>query len=146
MEIRNMTNEDYDAVYRLWLDTPGMGLNDLDDSAEGVDRYLRRNPTTCFVAVEDERIVGVIMSGHDGRRGYIHHTAVAASRQRQGIGKLLLRHALDALEREEIKKVALVVFQKNETGNRFWESCGFSAREDLVYRNRALTELRRIDT
>ena len=70
MEIRKMTADDYDGVYRLWLDTPGMGLNNLDDSREGIERYLRRNPGTCFVAQKEGRIVGAIMSGHDGRRGF----------------------------------------------------------------------------
>jgi len=76
MTIRIMTIDDYDRVYALWLSCRGMGLNDIDDSKEGVARFLRRNPSTVFVAEEGNRIVGVIMAGHDGRRGYIHHTAV----------------------------------------------------------------------
>lgn len=146
MQIRVMTIEDYDAVYDLWIHTPGMGLNTTDDSAEGIAAYLRRNPTTCFVAEENGEILGVILSGHDGRRGYIHHTAVRESAQRQGIGSKLVEAALDALHAEGIRKVALVVFKRNEKGNAFWEKQGFTQREDLVYRNRALAELERIDT
>ena len=146
MEIRKMTADDYDGVYRLWLDTPGMGLNNLDDSREGIERYLRRNPGTCFVAQKEGRIVGAIMSGHDGRRGYIYHTAVAVPERRQGIGSALLAAAFDALEREGIKKVALVVFGRNRDGNRFWEANGFTSREDLVYRNKNIREFIRNDT
>lgn len=146
MTIRTMTMEDYDAVYTLWLSCAGMGLNDLDDSPEGIARYLRRNPSTCFVAEKNARIVGVILSGHDGRRGFIHHTAVHPDCRGQGIGHRLVEAALSTLKAEGIHKVALVVFDRNQTGNRFWEKEGFTAREDLVYRNRALTELRRIDT
>ena len=146
MTIRTMTMKDYDAVYALWLSCAGMGLNDLDDSPEGIARYLRRNPSTCFVAEKDDRIVGVILSGHDGRRGFIHHTAVHPGCRGQGIGHRLVEAALAALKAEGIHKVALVVFDRNQTGNGFWEKEGFTAREDLVYRNRALTELRRIDT
>ena len=146
MTIRTMTMEDYDAVYTLWLSCAGMGLNDLDDSPEGIARYLRRNPSTCFVAEKNARIVGVILSGHDGRRGFIHHTAVHPDCRGQGIGHRLVEAALSALKAEGIHKVALVVFDRNQTGNRFWEKEGFTAREDLVYRNRALTALRRIDT
>ncbi len=146
MEIRKMTAADYDGVYRLWLDTPGMGLNNLDDSREGIERYLRRNPGTCFVAQKGGRIVGAIMSGHDGRRGYIYHTAVAVPERRQGIGSALLAAAFDALEREGINKVALVVFGRNRDGNRFWEANGFTSREDLVYRNKNIREFIRNDT
>ena len=146
MEIRKMTAADYDGVYRLWLDTPGMGLNNLDDSREGIERYLRRNPGTCFVAQKGGRIVGAIMSGHDGRRGYIYHTAVAVPERRQGIGSALLAAAFDALEREGINKVELVVFGRNRDGNRFWEANGFTSREDLVYRNKNIREFIRNDT
>lgn len=141
-----MTLADYEEVYQLWINTPGMGLNNLDDSREGIAKYLKRNPTSCFVAVTKGRIAGVIMSGHDGRRGFIHHTAVAVEERKQGIGTLLVEHALAALESEGIHKAALVVFAKNETGNAFWERLGFSVREDLIYRNRNIRDLTRIDT
>lgn len=144
--IRKMTIGDYENVYDLWISTPGMGLNDLDDSREGIEKYLKRNPDTCFVAEEAGKIVGVILSGNDGRRGFIHHTAVRVEARRQGIGKRLVDAALDALEQEGIHKVALVVFKRNELGNAFWEKQGFRVREDLNYRNRALAELKRIDT
>lgn len=146
MKIRNMTIEDYDAVYDLWIHTPGMGLNTADDSREGIAAYLRRNPNTCFVAEEGDMLLGVILSGHDGRRGFIHHTAVRADIQRQGIGSALVNAALEALHAEGIRKVALVVFSRNEKGNAFWEKQGFTLREDLCYRNRALEEMIRIDT
>lgn len=142
-----MTIEDYHQVYSLWINTPGMGLNNLDDSKEGIERYLKRNPNTCFVAEDDEGIViGVIMSGHDGRRGYIHHTTVSNQYRKKGIGKQLVDAALNALEQEGIHKAALVVFERNELGNAFWEHIGFSSRTDLVYRNKNIHDLQRIDT
>jgi ribosomal protein S18 acetylase RimI-like enzyme len=146
VNIRTMSIGDYEAVYALWLSCKGMGLNDLDDSREGIARYLRRNPSTSFVCEADGRIAGVIMAGHDGRRGFIHHTAVHPDFRRQGIARQLVEAALAALKAEGIHKVALVVFDRNQTGNGFWEQQGFTTREDLVYRNRALTELQRIDT
>jgi ribosomal protein S18 acetylase RimI-like enzyme len=143
-----MTIDDYDAVYTLWMNTPGMGLNTLDDSKEGIEGYLKRNPTTCFVARIDKRIVGVILSGHDGRRGYIYHTAVEIEERGKGIGKQLVDKALEALKKEGINKVALVVFDKNEIGNRFWERIEFEERKDLIYRNKVITvkNMQRIDT
>ena len=146
MQIRLMAISDYDQVYSLWINTPNMGLNNVDDSKEGIQKYILRNPTTCFVAEQNGRIVGVILSGHDGRRGYIHHVAVSNNLQRQGIGAELVNTAMLALEKEKITKVAFVVFEKNQSGNLFWESLGFTARTDLVYRNKAISDLIRYDT
>lgn len=137
---------DYPQVYELWMRTPGMGLNTTDDSKEGIEKYLKRNPTTCFVTEEEGGIIGVILSGHDGRRGYIHHMAVDVQKRKRGIGTALLNAALDALKAEGIIKVALVVFEKNETGNYFWAEKGFEERRDLIYRNKSLQKIKRIDT
>lgn len=144
--IRQMIIEDYEQVYDLWIHTTGMGLNQVDDSREGIEKYLRRNPQTSFVAVDGKKIIGVIMCGHDGRRGYIHHTTVNKEYRGQGIGKQLVEAAMKALDREGIQKVSLVAFERNEIGNGFWEAIGFTVRDDLVYRNKCLHELKRIDT
>lgn len=146
MNIRLMTIADYDAVYALWLSCKGMGLNNLDDSREGIERYLKRNPETCFVAEENGKTVGVIIAGNDGRRGFIYHTAVSPEHRRKGIARALVDTALEALQALGINKTALVVFERNAEGNAFWESLGFTSRVDLVYRNKALTEITRIDT
>lgn len=146
MCIREMGISDYDKVYALWLSCKGMGLNDIDDSKEGIGRFLERNPGTCFVAEEGNELLGAIMSGNDGRRGYIYHTAVSPDYRRKGIARALVNAALAALRALGISKTAMVVFGKNSEGNAFWESMGFTVRNDLVYRNRALTEMIRIDT
>lgn len=146
MIIRLMALSDYEQVYQLWLSCAGMGLNNLDDSREGIERFLKRNPETCFVAEKDEKIIGVIIAGNDGRRGYIYHTAVNLDYRKQGIGKKLVDNAMRALEKEGINKVALVVFEKNKIGNGFWENMGFTVRDDLVYRNKNIHNLNRIDT
>ena len=146
MKIRLMTIEDYEKVYHLWLSCDGMGLNNLDDSKDGIARYLDRNPDTCFVAEESDEVIGVIIAGHDGRRGFIYHTAVNPNYRNQGIATKLVEAAMDALKANGINKVALVVFDRNKDGNAFWEKVGFTVREDLVYRNKAIAELVRIDT
>jgi len=146
MDVRLFSMDDYEAVYRLWRGTPGMGLNDIDDSRDGIARYLKRNPNTCFVCVDGDAILGVILSGHDGRRGFISHTCVAQPARRQGVGTRLVAAAMDALRAEGITKVGLFVFERNEHGNAFWESQGFALRTDLNYRNKALVHLTRMDT
>ena len=144
--IRKMKIEDYAAVYELWLSCKGMGLNDVDDSQEGIARFLERNPDTCFVCEEDGKLIGVIMAGNDGRRGYIYHTAVAPAYQKRGIGSALVKTVLKAFKGLGISKAALVVFARNEEGNAFWEKQGFTARTDITYRNKALVEMIRKDT
>lgn len=140
MNIRLMTLQDYEAVYSLWSDTAGMGMRSLDDSQSGISKFLNRNPATSFVAETEGKIVGVILCGHDGRRGYIYHTAVNANYRKQGIGKALVETALYALRNEGINKVALVAFQTNDLGNAFWKALGFTERKDLVYRNFSLND------
>lgn len=144
IEYRLMNIEDYEQAYDLWL-LCGNGLNNKDDSREGIDKYLKRNPITSFVAVCEEKVVGVILCGHDGRRGIIQHACVSPEYRRFGIGSKLVDLALEALKAEGINKVLLVAFKKNEGGNKFWESQGFTLREDLNYRNKALSEMIRID-
>ena len=144
--IRIMTPDDYDAVRACWMACAGMGLNTVDDSREGTTRYLTRNPHTCFVSEQYGTITGAILAGHDGRRGYIYHTAVNPTHRHQGIGTALVNAALHALANEGIIKVALVVFSRNDAGNTFWERLGFTARGDLTYRNKALCAIIRIDT
>lgn len=146
MGIRIMEIDDYTAIYDLWMSCKGMGLNDIDDSKKGVERFLNRNPDTCFVAVENESLIGVIMAGNDGRRGFIYHTAVLPSYRHQGIATQLVDTAMTALKNIGITKVALVVFDRNENGNSFWEAQGFTSRTDLVYRNKSLVKLKRFDT
>jgi len=146
MNIRIMKSEDYGKVYALWLSCKGMGLNSVDDSQDGINRFLTRNPSTCFVAEENSAIIGAIIAGNDRRRGYIYHTAVSPLCRHKGIGTALVQKALNALSELGISKAALVVFERNKDGNAFWENQGFTVREDLIYRNKSLTEMTRIDT
>ena len=144
--IRTVTIDDYDDIWALWMSCKNMGFNNLDDSREGIARFLRRNPDTSFCAVEDGVLQGIILAGHDGRRGYIYHMSVREDCRRRGLGTALVNRCLEALKAEGINKAALLVFCRNEAGNAFWERQGFAVREDVRYRNRELTELIRIDT
>lgn len=137
--IRVMTINDYEQMIELWKRIEGMGLRHLDDSFEGIERYLKRNTSTSFV-FEEEDIVGTILAGHDGRRGFIYHLAVDERHRNKGIGRELVNAAITGLKEESIYKVALVVFDKNVIGNDFWENLGFERRDDLTYRNISLSD------
>ena len=138
VEIRVMTVSDYDGICEVWENHGG--TNPVDDSYDGFAKYLRRNPTTSFVAEDNGKIVGTILAGHDGRRGLFHHVSVLPEYQKQGIGKMLVDNAMEALEKEGITKVLLVVFKDNDNGNAFWEHLGFTVREDLYYRNKYINK------
>lgn len=132
-EIRVMTPDDYDGVYKLWMSISGFAIRSIDDSREGVERFLKRNPTTSIVAVEDNEIVGAILCGHDGRRGCFYHVCVRADKRMQGIGKAMVISAMEALKAEHINKVSLIAFTKNDIGNQFWKGIGWTQRMDLNY-------------
>lgn len=131
--IRIMTIDDYDQVYRLWTQIKGFGIRSVDDSREGIDRFLRRNPSTSVVAEEDGRIVGAILCGHDGRRGCLYHVCVDENYRMRGIGKSMVVFAMEALKKEKINKVSLIAFTQNDIGNAFWNEIGWTKREDLNY-------------
>lgn len=128
-----MTIEDYEQVYRLWTDITGFSMKSVDDSYEGVAMFLKRNPTSSVVAEENGRIVGSILCGHDGRRGCLYHVCVHPDYRLQGIGKAMVVFAMEALRKECISKVSLIAFTKNDVGNAFWNTIGWTKREDINY-------------
>ena len=138
--IKKVTISDYDAIHELWniVEQSRRALNPVDDSREGIARYLRRNPDTCFAAVKDSRIIGVILTGHDGRREIVHHLCVHPDYQRMGIAGHLVSLAEEALQKEGIQKIFGLVFKDNGAANAFWEQQGYLLRTNLNYRNKSL--------
>ncbi len=131
--LRIMRIEDYNDVYALWNTIHGIGLRSLDDSEEGIARFLERNPSTSVVAEADGKIVGAILCGHDGRRGCFYHVCVHEDYRKHGIGKAMAVFCMKALQAERINKVSLIAFRRNEIGNAFWKSVGWTFRDDLNY-------------
>ena len=128
-----MTTEDYDSVNALWHTIKGFAIRSVDDSREGVERFLKRNPTTSVVAEVDGKIVGAILCGHDGRRGCLYHVCVHKDYRRRGVGKSMVVFCMEALKKEKINKVSLIAFTVNDVGNAFWNSIGWTRRLDLNY-------------
>ena len=137
-----VTIDDYDAIYELWISTEQSkrALNPVDDSREGIERYLKRNPNPCFAALKDGKIIGVILTGHDGRRAIVHHMCVHKDYRRMGIAAHLVSLAESALKEEGIQKVFGLVFKDNDNANEFWEKQGYSLRTNLNYRNKSLND------
>lgn len=136
--LREMTIADYDAVIELWKRSEGVGLNESDTRPQ-IGAYLTRNPGQSFVAVDEAgRIVGAVLCGNDGRRGYLHHLAVDGARRREGIGSALVRACLAALAKLEIHKCNIFVYADNDAGHGFWTTAGWTARHDLRILQRSI--------
>lgn len=131
--IRTMTIEDYEGVYALWMSIKGFAMRSIDDSKEGVARFLLHNPDISVVAVEDDRIIGAILCGHDGRRGCLYHVCVRQECRMRGVGKAMVVYCMERLKAEQISKVSLIAFTANDVGNAFWRRIGWTKREDLNY-------------
>lgn len=140
MIIRTMTIDDYDTVYALWKSIRGFGIRSIDDSREGIGRFLQRNPTTSVVAEDKGAVVGSILCGHDGRTGYFYHVCVHRDYRMHGIGKSMARFCVEALRAEQINKVSLIAFTQNTVGNTFWQDLGWSDREDVNYYDFSINE------
>ena len=133
MIVRTMTIEDYQGVHDLWMTIKGFAIRSIDDSREGVERFLKRNPATSVVAEENGEIVGSILCVHDGRRGCLYHVCVREDCRMRGIGKSMVVRCMEELEKEKISKVSLIAFTENDIGNAFWKEIGWTKREDLNY-------------
>ncbi|QGQ99545.1 GNAT family N-acetyltransferase [Paenibacillus psychroresistens] len=130
-ELRGMTIADYEQAIELWKQTDGMVLSDAD-SEPAIANYLNRNPGMSFVSVIGEKIIGTILCGHDGRRGFIYHVAVDPKYRGQSIGQKLVRSSLDKLLSEGITKCHLMVLEDNEIGNQFWAKAGWQRRSGIL--------------
>jgi ribosomal protein S18 acetylase RimI-like enzyme len=131
IQIKEFDIADYETVFELWEKTEGIGLS-IADSRERILQYLERNPGMSFTAWDKGRLIGAVLSGHDGRRGYLHHLAVDGEYRKQGIGKLLSEYCLSALEKQGIDKVHIFVYKTNQGGLTFWEKSGWKLRDTLV--------------
>lgn len=135
-----MTIKDYDQVAALWAGISGFGIRSIDDSREGIERFLLRNPNTSVVAETEGKIVGSILCGHDGRQGCLYHVCVSKDYRHLGIGRQLVAKAIEALKNERINKVYLIAFKKNEGGNAFWNRIGWTCRDDRNFYDLILNE------
>lgn len=139
INIHEMNIEDYDVVYELWKKSDDIRLGKAD-SHHGIKNFLERNPGMSFTAWKEGVMVGTVLCGHDGRRGYIHHLMVHPDFRRQGIGQSLVSRCIFALTRIGIQKCHLFVCDDNEGGVKFWESLGWTKRVELSMMSQYILE------
>ncbi len=140
VKLRPMTIEDYDQVYAIWLSISGFGIRSMDDTREGITKFLTRNPGLSVVAELDDKIVGSILCGHDGRRGCMYHVCVLKEYRMLGIGQKMVAFCKAALKEEGINKINLIAFTSNEVGNKFWQKLNWKYRSDCNYYEENLNE------
>jgi ribosomal protein S18 acetylase RimI-like enzyme len=139
MEIRELTIKNYEEVLSLWESSEGIGLDRDVDTKEGIWIYLQRNPGLSFAAFEKGKVIGAILCGHDGRRGYLHHLAVAKAYRNKGIGKALADKVISKLRFLGIRKCNTFVFSDNTRGQEFWKKNGWVKRTDLQVFSKSIT-------
>ena len=128
--IRELTASDYDALYTFWQQTPNIGLSSAD-SAQAIASFLERNPGLSFVAVGEGEIVGSLLAGHDGRRGYLYHLAVKPEHRGKRLARKLVRAALSRIKSAGIRKCHLMIYRENEVGREVWRRLGWELRKDI---------------
>ncbi len=129
--IRSMTIGDYDDVLTLWQSSEGIGLS-AADSRENLTGFLERNDGLSMVAIDGSKLVGALLCGHDGRRGYIHHLAVTGKFRGRGIGQALVKSSLEELRKAGIQKCHLFVFSENQDARAFWRQINWTERSELI--------------
>jgi ribosomal protein S18 acetylase RimI-like enzyme len=131
ISIRSMTTNDYEELYSLWQNSEGFGLSDAD-SRDNLSAFLERNDGLSMVAIDGSELVGALLCGHDGRRGYIHHLAVSGKFQRRGTGQALVESSLEELKKAGIQICHLFVFSENQDARAFWSQINWTERSELI--------------
>jgi ribosomal protein S18 acetylase RimI-like enzyme len=131
VEIRIMKAKDYSGAFSLWHSLPGLGISSADKE-DAIQQFLKKNPETCFVAQDGEKIIGTVLGGSDGRRGYLYHLAVHEEYQHLGLGKQLLEKCLESLKAQGLQKCHIFVINSNLAGLKFWQKVGWLLRKDIL--------------
>lgn len=136
---RNIEADDYDQLYHLWNSSSGVGLSEAD-GRKAIQNYLSNNPGNSFAAFSNELLVGTILAGDDGRRGYLHHLVVHSDFRRRGIGRKLVEKAVERIKARNIEKCHIFIFSDNEEGVSFWKGIGWEFRNDIAVMSFSMLE------
>ena len=134
---REFVIADYDEAIALWNCVEGVEICE-GDSREEIAEYLQRNPGLSRVAEVDGKIVGIALCGHDGRRGWIYHLAVASTHRRRKVGKLLLDACVNGLRAAGLKRAIILVAGDNPAGHEFWLRNGWEDIDGAIAMTREL--------
>lgn len=136
---RTMHTSDYEQALHLWQSLPGIGLSSADEK-DNICDFLKKNPNTCFTALNNGNLIGTVLGGSDGRRGYIYHLAIHQSEQNKGIGKKLVDLCLNEFKKSGIQKCHIFVINDNAEGIAFWEKIGWQLRDDILVMSKEIKD------
>ena len=134
-----MQTSDYEQAVHLWQSLPGIRLSDADEK-DNICDFLQKNPSTCLVALNDGNLIGTVLGGSDGRRGYIHHLAVQLPEQNKGIGKKLVDLCMNEFKKAGIQKCHIFVISDNAEGIAFWKKIGWQLRDDILVMSKEILD------
>ena len=140
IEITEFSMSNYEEATAFWASIPEVGLDDAD-SISSMEAFLKRNPGLSFVAKHGKDLIGAVLCGHDGRRGYLHHLAVSPDYRGKGIGKRLVYECLSALSRHGISRCNIFIYSHNEKGKEFWEKTGWTNYDGLEIMYRSVEQI-----
>lgn len=141
LKLRAFLPADHEQAMGLWNRCEGIGLSAADSSC-AIRQFLEWNPQTCFVAEEDGQVIGTVLGGSDGRRGYLYHLAVDPQQRQRGIGKQLVDACLEAMKEIGIQKCHLMVIDSNLSGQAFWQHAGWQRRQDIVLMSKDVVQVK----
>ena len=131
MQLRVMAIQDYEKIKALWKSIDGFYIRSIDDSLEGMQKFLAKNPHTNVVALQNDEIIGTILCGYDGRCAYFYHVCVKKEYRHKKIGKSMVDFVIKSLEKEGATHINLVAFKTNEVGNLFWHEVGWNLKDNV---------------
>lgn len=125
--------EDYLSVYSVWRSV-GKGIHiSFSDQFEELEKLVQKSPGLFFVAEDDDRIIGTVMGGFDGRRGLIYHLAVLPEYQNLHIGTRLLTRVEEALYMAGCIKIYLFIVPENMDRADFYEKRGYQQMDVVPF-------------
>lgn len=129
MKIRQFSMEDYEAVIALWQ-RAGEGIRlGWSDTRPEIEKKLSRDPDLFLIAEEDGQIVGAVLGGFDGRRGFVYHLATDPQYRNRGIASALMGELESRLRSKGCLKLYLLVTNDNDQAKDFYLKRGW---EDMT--------------
>jgi putative acetyltransferase len=139
IEILPMAIDDLEDVTVLWDATEGVGMNE-SDGPEQLRGFLDRNPGLSLIARDGSRLVGAVLCGHDGRRGFLYHLAVLTDYRKRGLGRAMVDRCLKSLSMLGLLRCNILIYVDNHSGEQFWKTAGWYDRSELKLLQRDITD------
>ena len=130
MKIEKFTMDLYEEIVMLWRKA-GISVGS-SDTREEIEIVLQRNPNLFLIGKIHNKVIGVVIGGFDGRRGYVHHLAVDPDYQKKGYGKMIMDELIEKFRKIGVHKIHLFIEKYNKNVVEFYRYLGWDIRDDLI--------------